>query len=170
MSFLQRFAFASMILALFAVPGIAQVASVVFTREIIRIDAATDEKTPPAHAPLKYDTEVRGEDALKLEYIHTLNTLNDGTAVMIRFNASTMVALPPLQVHTPVDALFVNDSGAVVQILPNITLASITSSIAAREPVKAFVFLKAGEVAARGIRPRDTVAGSMFSPGPAVMQ
>lgn len=169
MSFLTRFAFVSLLLALFGAPGFAQVASVVFSREIIRIDSVPGGKAP-LHTSVKYDTEVRGDDALKLEYIHTLNTLTDTTGVMINFNSPTMVPLPQMQVHTPVDALFVTDAGVVSQILPNVTLSDINSSIMAKEPVKAFLFLKAGEVLRSGLHPRDVVAGSMFTPAPPVMQ
>ena len=152
----------------------AQVTPLIFERAKIRIDSPPvreKDKTPkPTHAPLSYDIEVRPEDAMKLEYIHTLNTLTETNGVMIAFAAPSMVALPMMKVYSPVDALFINDAGVVVQILPNVTLGQMAQEVAAHEPVKAFLFLKAGQVAARGIRPQDVVTGNMFTPNPPVME
>ncbi|MFM9890657.1 MAG: hypothetical protein ACKVOE_08495 [Rickettsiales bacterium] len=155
-----------------AATSMAQETQLLFVREAVRIDAGpADPKAKfPPHAPVRYDVELRGEEALKLEYIHTLNNLADGTGVMIAFSAPTIVALPAMKVYTPVDALFITDDGTVTQILPNVTLGELTQRVAAKEPVKAFLFLKAGEVVARGLRPRDVVAGSMFTPSPAILE
>jgi uncharacterized membrane protein (UPF0127 family) len=180
MKFQKPFAFISLAafglaLTLFLpLAATAQVTPLIFERAQIRIDsppAREKDKTPkPTHAPLSYDTEVRPEDAMKLEYIHTLNTLTEANGVMIAFAAPSMVALPMMKVYSPVDALFINDAGMVVQILPNVTLGQMAQEVAAHEPVKAFLFLKAGQVVARGIRPQDVVTGSMFTPTPPVME
>lgn len=153
----------------------AQVTPVIFERAPIRIDpiavvAVKEGETAPVRSVSAYDVEVRSEDALKLEYIHTLNTLTDDTGVAIVFSAPTLVSLPYMQVFTPVDALFVAEYGTILQILPNVVLGEMQQEIMAKEPVRAFVFLKAGEVAARQILPRDLIAGSMFTPAPPVMQ
>lgn len=157
---------------LLAAPHAMAQVQMVFARENVRIDAAApapnDKRAP--HPSVTYEVEVRAEDALRLEYIHTLNTLTDATGVMISFASPTIVALPAMKVYTPVDALFINDTGTVVQILPNVTLAELNQRVAAKEPVKAFLFLKMGQVAARGLKPRDVVAGSMFTPVPPVLE
>lgn len=162
---------AALLLPFFAV---AQVTPLIFERATIRIDSPApkekDKTAKPTHPPIAYDTEVRPEDAMKLEYIHTLNTLTETNGVMIAFGAPSMVALPMMKVYEPVDALFISDNGTVVQILPNVTLGQMSQEILAHEPVKAFLFLKAGQVAARGIRPQDIVSGSMFTPAPPVME
>lgn len=163
---------ASLLSLVIATPALAQETQLLFVREAIRIDAGpADPKAKfQPHAPVRYDVEQRSEDALKLEYIHTLNNLTDSTGVMITFAAPTVVALPAMKVYTPIDALFVTDNGSIAQILPNVTLGELTQRVAAKEPVKAFLFLKAGQVAARGLRPRDVIAGSMFTPAPAVLE
>lgn len=146
----------------------AQSTSLIFERTEIRIDSPPvdeKEKNPkPPHPSVRYDVEVRGEDALKLEYIHTLNTLTPTTGVMLVFDSPSIASLPMMKVYTPVDALFVADDGTLLQISPKVTLGEMTQNVQARGPVKAFLFLKAGEAAARGLHPRDTVAGTMFSP------
>lgn len=159
----------------------AQVTPVIFERETIRIESPVpkavsaakpgEAATPPAevpatHSPLVYEVEIRPEDALKLEYIHTLNALTDTTGVMIAFTAPSVVALPAYQVSTPVDALFITDNGTVGQILPNVVLADMTQEIVSAFPVKAFLFLKSGTAVSRGIRPQDIVVGKKFNPAP----
>lgn len=161
----------SLALLMFAAPhfaAVAQNAPLIFNQAEIRIDSPApnenDPKPKPPHAPARYDVEVRGEDALRLEYIHTLNTLSEHTGVMIVFDSPTVTALPAMKVYTPVDVLFIADEGTVLQISPNLVLGEISQLVQARAPVKAFLMLKAGVAAAHGLHPRDIVAGSMFIP------
>lgn len=177
---LQGLKFASIALLFLAAPALAQTGSVIFERADIRIDpvaptpsiAAENDPsaTPSPRSAVSYNIEVRSEDALQLEYIHTLNTLTSTTGVAIVFNAPSIVALPRMQVFTPVDVLFVAEDGTILQIYPNVTLAELHSDVVASNPVQAFVFLKAGEVAAKRILPRDIIAGPMFYPPPPVME
>lgn len=161
-------------LAMLPLAAGAQVTPVIFERTDIRIDAAPmggqEGEATVLRPSLTYNIELRSEDALKLEYIHTLNTLADNTGVMILFSAPVVAPLPAMQVFTPVDALFLAEDGTILQILPNVALGNMRQDVYARDPVKAFLFLKAGEVALRAIQPRDTVTGSMFTPAPPVMQ
>jgi len=165
-----KFVSAALVAMLLPMVALAQVTPLIMERAPIRIEAPAVSKEKPGHPPINYDIEVRPEDAMKLEYIHTLNTLGDANGVMIAFTAPSMVALPMMKVYQPVDALFVADNGSIVQILPNVTLGEMAQEVMAHAPVKAFVFLKAGQVAARGIRPRDVIMGSMFTPDPPVLQ
>ena len=173
---------------LLATPAQAQVTPLIFEREDIRIEspphpitaedtknaaASTNPKSPGAaspHAPLTYNVEVRPEDALRLEYIHTLNELPDAGGVMIVFTAPSVIGLPALKVPTAVDALFVLDNGTITQILPNVVLADLTQEVVAQAPIKAFLFLKAGTVTAQHIHPQDVVVGKKFTPAPPLLQ
>lgn len=166
----------------FASAAHAQVTPLIFERENIRIEspststvqtaAPKDTTTPPPapHAPFTYDVEIRPEDALRLEYIHSLNNLNDNTGVMITFTAPSVVPLPPLQTPTPVDALFVSNNGTIMQILPNVVLGDLKQDVIAQGPVKAFLFLRAGSASARGIHPQDVVVSKKFIPAPAFLK
>lgn len=155
--------------ALLPIIASAQVTSVIFERAAVRIDPVLYEGENPREYTL-YDVEVRSEEALRLEYIHTLNTLTDSTGVAIVFTAPTMVGLPNMQVFTPVDALFVAENGMILQIYPNVVLGEMEQEVLAKEPVKAFVFLAAGQVAARKIHPKDIMVGPMFITSPPVME
>ncbi len=154
----------------------AQTTSVIFERASIRIDPiptaqSSDPKSPvEARAGVTYSVEVRGQDALRLEYIHTLNTLTDATGVMITFLAPTLIGLPALRDYTAIDAIFIGGDGSILQIAPGVVLAELEVEVMAKEPVKAFLFLKAGQVAAHQLRPHDMIVGPMFNSGPSVMQ
>lgn len=164
---LNRWIFVSLTaLHLLAMPAGAQM---VFARAEIRIDPAAQEDQPQ-RVSLTYNIELRSEEALSLDYIHTLNTLSDTTGVAIMFNEPSIAALPRMQVFTPVDALFVADNGTILQIYPNVVLGDLQQEVYAKDPIAGFIFLKAGEVQARGIRPHDIVAGSMFAAAPPIME
>jgi hypothetical protein len=141
---------------------LAQSKSLIFERADIRIDSPAfnpeDKNAKPPHAPVKLEIELRGEDALTLEYIHTLNTLDGTHGVMIAFNSPAIAALPAMKVYTPVDVLFVADDGTLLQISPSIVLGEMTQTI------QAFLFMQSGAAAAYGLHPRDTVTGHMFFP------
>lgn len=171
----NRYGLISLIAALL-LPAMAwaQATPIIFERTSVRIDPAPivgeQGEATLLREPTTYDIEFRSEDALKLEYIHTLNTLTEVTGILVMFSAPVMAPLPAWQVFTPVDALFVAEDGTILQILPNVTLGEMTQDVMARDPVKAFLFLKAGQVAARAIQPRDQVTGGMFTPAPPVLQ
>lgn len=171
-----RSTFSSTLAACLLMASAALAQPLVFERADIRIDPVAivpikpGDPTAPPRIPISYNAEVRAEDAMKLEYIHTLNTLTDTTGVVIAFSAPSLAALPRMQVFTPVDALYVAEDGTIMQIYPEVALAELTQEMYSKEPIKAFVFLKAGEVAARGILPKDIISGPMFYASPAVMQ
>lgn len=148
----------------------------IFERADIRVDPVAIVPIKPGDTeaapriPITYNVEVRAEDAMKLEYIHTLNTLTPTTGVVISFNVPSIAALPRMQVFTPVDALYVAEDGTIMQIYPDVVLAELAQDIYSKEPIKGFVFLKAGEVDARGILPKDIISGPMFYAAPPVIQ
>ena len=173
MKFLRLLLLSSALLA--SLPAIAQQSGLLFSRSDIQLHPAPpppakDGEAVVVRPTLTYNVEIRSQDALKLEYLYSLNTLTDSTGVMIAFAAPSNISLPFMQVPTAVDALFVAGDGTILQIIPNVVLKNITTPIQATEPVKAFVFLKAGQVAARLIKPHDTITGTMFTPAPAVQQ
>lgn len=154
--------------------------ALIFERANIRIESpapnVADEnvkqpaKQPVPHEPAKFNVEVRGEEALRLEYIHTLNTLDDDSGVLITFANPALVSLPAMKVYTPVDVLFIAEDGELLLILPAVTLGEITQNLGAKAPVKAILFLKKGEALARGLHPHDQVIGSMFQTPQAVQK
>ena len=167
---------------LLALPSIAsaQTSPVIFERQDIvilpadisvqTIEQGREIAPPKDHSPLRFSVEIRPEDAMKLEYIHTLNTLTDTTGVMIAFTLPTLVSLPSFTVSTPVDVLFVDQQGIILQMLPGVIPANITQDIMAKEPVRAFIYLKNGIIKAKNIRPGDRVESTVFTPPPPVIR
>lgn len=155
-------------------------AQVIFQRE--RLTIAPPPVTEVKDTPLaegkpatprgtqSFNVEVRGEEALQLEYIHTLNNLGDDDGVMISFSVPSLVAIPTMKVYKAVDVLFISDDGIVLQILPDIIPAEINRDIEASDPVRAFLYLRAGEAKRRDIRPRDVVSHTAFNTKPLIIQ
>jgi uncharacterized membrane protein (UPF0127 family) len=163
----------SVVLMALAAPALAQ-NPLIFARETIRIEPTTSTEATannaalPPRESIRYDVEIRNADALRLEYIHTLNTLTPATGILIALDAPEMRAMPAYSVMTPVDVLFVAEDGSIVQIYPEAIMADLTQAIEAPSEVKAFIFLKSGQAKVRAIRPRDRVYGSPFNPPPPV--
>lgn len=155
-------------------------AQVIFQRERLEIAPppvtevkeapAPEDKPTPLRATHSFNVEVRGEEALQLEYIHTLNNLGQDDGVMISFSVPSLVAIPTMKVYQAVDVLFISDDGIVLQILPDIIPAEINRDIEAKEPVRAFLYLRAGEAKRRDIRPRDVVSHAAFNAKPLIIQ
>lgn len=152
-------------LALLAMAPIAH-AALIFERADVYIESPTPtaKEQAPSHPPLKYTVELRTEEAMRLEYIHTLNSLTPSTGVMITLDSPAMVPAPKMNVYTPVDVLFVDDAGSVLKIAPATNLSELDEPLQVHSPIKAFLFLKAGEAAARSLQLGDRLRGRMFSP------
>lgn len=149
-------------------PLFAQNSALIFERTKIQIHTLTREKSESlAH----YDVELRPEDSLKLEYIHTLNNLSSETGVLIGLNAPSITPLPAMKVYTPVDVLFIAEDGTVLQIAYAVILGEVVQPIQAKSPIKGLLFLKAGEAAAHGLLPhKSQVAAKVFTPAPNVQE
>jgi hypothetical protein len=145
-------------------------AQMIFERTQVHIESPPpnekDKNPKPPHVSLVYDIELRKEDALKLEYIHTLNNLTEDTGVMIVLDSPAILPVPALRDYTPIDVVFIAEDGTVVQITPNLKLGELAQDVHAKQPVKALLFLKAGQAAERGMHPRDMVIGTMFTQPP----
>lgn len=125
---------------------------------------------PPAFTQHRFNVEVRPEDALKLDYIHALTALRADSGVMIAFSAPTIAPLPYFRIQQATDVLFISNEGVVLQIYPGHVPIQITQEIYAERPIKALLYLKAGTVQARNIRPQDVVQSRTFSPPPPLLQ
>jgi hypothetical protein len=180
-------------LALSAQPSLSR-AGLIFSRDRVFIETTVTLPTPPAlektaaeqasdaqnavplQEPVKekrryfFDTEIRAEDSLRLEWFLSLDNMPSGRATMIMFDAAEPRTLPPARFFKPIDVLVLGDDGAIIAILPEIILANQTKLISVDLPVKAFMFLRAGEAAQLHIRPKDMVQHALFTLNPTVIQ
>ena len=145
----------------------AQETPVIFERTEIRIDPAFTERAPDMPAEVRsasrFSIELRSEDAARLEYIPSLNTLADSEGVMILFRAPILTALPKLNNFIPVDAVMIAEDGTILSISPAVILANLPEQELSADPVKALLFLKAGTLAARDIKVKDMIVAPMFA-------
>ena len=152
--------------SLLLVAGAAK-ADMVFQLAPIRIEpviraTSTDSNAVEVRSVSNYTVEVRGQDALRFDSIKSLNTLTDTTGVLIAFNAPSTAPLPLFRDFTPLDVALIAEDGTILKTAANVVLGEMAAPIASDDPVKAFLFLKAGQLAARNILERDMVRGSMF--------
>ncbi len=134
-------------------------------------DEGKEEKaeTQPTD-PLVFNIEVRGERAMRLEGITSLTRLQDDTGVMIMFGAPIDLPQMKLNIYTPVDALMVDEEGTIFQIMPELILGHMAEDVPNRKPVLAFLYLKSGICAEKGIRPGSRIEHPYFMPKPTVLE
>ena len=160
-------------------------APVVFQRDVITIipkpaavevfegdgaPAEAEEAPLAPREPVDVNVEIRPQDALRLEWIHTLNTLPEDKGVMIVLEEAMPLPLMPLQVFTPVDVIVLDTQGLVSQLIPNVVLAGLSQEIVASRPTKAFLYMKAGTIEVYALEPNDRVEHPYFRPEQTVLQ
>jgi hypothetical protein len=181
-----------LLLLLPALPAFAQMATgsgLIFSRDRVFVEAqvalpapAPSEDEKKEEAPKEeaaprietrryfFDTDIRPEEALKLEWFHSLANMQSGRAMMILFKDAAPRALPLVKLYKPVDVLVIGDDGTILAILPNIVLANQSKLIDVEMPVKAFLFIKGDEAAALQIKPKNLVFHPLFTRNPTVLQ
>ncbi len=157
--------------------------SLVFQRDTITIEPAApaaDEAAaedvgeaaqppPAARQAVTINAQLRSDQALRLEWVHSLSGLSGNEAMMILFDPPAQQDLMPMNIYVPVDVLFVDKQGTITQIAPNLTLAQLQAQIAVAEPLRAWLFLAGGAAERLDIRPRDRLRHPLFSPKPTVI-
>lgn len=136
----------------------------------IRKKKAPKKSAPPARMPVKINTEIRSDQALKLDWIASLNRMKDDEGVMILFTPPVQLSLMPMNVYDPLDVLFVDREGRIMQIAPNIDLLNLSDGVQAKSAVRAWFFLKGGEAERLRIQPGDWVQHPLFRPKPTILQ
>ncbi len=163
-------------LTLAETPVVFQRDSIVIHPKLAPIEVVEEGAEPtmeailPPRGPLELNVEIRPQDALRLEWIHTLNTLSDTNGVLIVLEEAIQVPLQSLQVFTPLDVIVIDANGIVSQLIPNVVLAQLNQEIVAQRPTKAFLYLKAGSIALQSLEPGDRVEHPYFTPNQTVLQ
>lgn len=151
-------------------PAKSQVVENIEDKTTLPAKTAAQKQKNDVRISHQFSGEIRGEEALTLEYIHTLNTLDEYSTVMILLDAPSIVSLPIYNVYTPIDVAFVDNDGEIIQIIPSIVPAEITRDIQAKTPIRALIFFKTGITKSLDIRPRDIVKFSAFNARPIIIQ
>jgi uncharacterized membrane protein (UPF0127 family) len=141
-------------------------ADMIFARASIRIEPvmrAVDDSTAfEVRSVSDYTVEMRGQDALRMDSLQSLNTLMPGSGLLIVLNAPSTAPVPFYRDFIPLDIVLIAEDGTILKTAETITLGSQQEPIASVDPAKAFLFLPAGTLAAKKIQAGDVVQGSMF--------
>jgi hypothetical protein len=132
------------------------------------VSASKKKQRGQLHA-LEYTIELRDSHAFELEWLPSLNHLNETNAFVVQQAPNQMVNVGSLRTMVAVDVLMVKKNGHILAILPDVVFANLRSDIDAGEDVVAVVFLKGGQAKAQGILPNDEIRHPMFETAPKVL-
>lgn len=135
------------------------------------VQEETADSSPPAppRAPVELATELRSEQALRLDWVHSLSRLGERDSMTIIFDPPRYSAIYPLNFYQPLDILSIDPRGRIIQIVPELVLFELGEAIDSGEPIRARLFLPGGTAEALGIRPGDRVQHPLFTPGPRIL-
>ena len=159
-------------------PGFARAELPVFySRENLTIHRQSLERLPwregsadQEQSGITFNIEVR--DAMtyyRQKDWFNLSGPGDDSGVLLVFSAPGLSPIIPSTQYAPLDILFVDASGKITQLLPNLQLSSLKEQILPKEPALAFLFLRGGLCQQLGIRPGDIIEYRMFSKTPGVI-
>lgn len=137
--------------------------------EITRKSAEGQEEKilPP---PLAFTAEVReGRAASQMPGWFSFASLREGQAALLLYADPVIAEIGASSDYAPVDVLFLNIYGEIMQIAPKLIPAELESPIRAGEPVTAVMYLKGGSTEALGIAPGDRVEHTAFKKRPVVV-
>lgn len=155
--------------------------SLIFRRDTITIRQpesfvifTTDENNQPIKPekrgnPVSFSVEVRGEETFRQQSISSLGRLKNDTGTMLVLNYPLDIPLLYQPIRNPLDVLFVNKHGMILQLMPNIVLEELQEEIRTGKEVKAMLYLSGGICETNGIRPGHIVEHPIFKPKPTVI-
>ena len=119
---------------------------------------------------LMFQVEVRdGRTLYGQEGWFNLTSYDDDKGVLLAFNPPAQTPIISSAQYAPVDILFIDREGTIIQIAPKIQLAELEQQIMPQAPVSAFLFLKSGICEKLVINPGDTVDYALFKPSPVIL-
>jgi uncharacterized membrane protein (UPF0127 family) len=154
--------------------------AVVFRRDILTIqpltaspllidDSAPIEELPPARESFQFYTDIRDENALRLDWVHSLNRINEERTMTILFDPPRYDQIMPQPVHQPLDIISVAPDGTIFQIAPNLNLSQLHAPIETNQRARARLIVQGGASELLGLRVGDVVRHPAFTPRPEVL-
>lgn len=169
------------LLSLIAALLLAQSAqAVVFRRDILTVipkppEVLVDEngnplkEQPEPRQSFRFYTEMRDENALKLDWVHSLSRISEQRTMTILFNPPRYDIIRAQAMHQPLDVISISPEGVILQIVPNLVLAELSQPIMTKEVCRARLILKGGAAGILGLVPGDRIEHPLFTPAPQVM-
>ncbi len=128
------------------------------------------EPAPVVDTGIVIDVEVR--DAMSLYRQNgwfNLSSYSEKSGIMMAFGKPDIKPIIRSNQYAPVDILFIDKQGKIIQIVPNILLSELEEDIYPSSPVLAFLFLKGGACAGLSINAGDEVQYSLFKKPPVIL-
>lgn len=133
----------------------------------------TDDKDEPGEVPVaqpfQLATEIRSQQSLKLNWIHSLTGLAENYSVLILFEAPDYYPLMPANFYEPLDVIAVDAQGVMTQLVPSIALVDLTQPIVPNDPIRARLYLAAGTIKRYGLTPGARIEHPLFRAAPEVI-
>jgi uncharacterized membrane protein (UPF0127 family) len=98
-----------------------------------------------------------------------LSSPSDLSGLLLAYHQPTIAPLLPSTQYAPLDVLFLNQEGTIMQIMPNLVLAELNDSVRSETPTLALLLLKGGACTRLNIRPNDHVDYKIFSKPPTII-
>lgn len=126
------------------------------------------QKQPEPRETIRFYTELRDEQALKLDWVHSLNRISAQRTMTILFDPPRYDHIQRQNVYQPIDILSISPQGRIVQIASEIVLADLNAPIETSSRVKARLVLQGGAAKQLEIQPGDRVEHPAFVPEPKI--
>jgi uncharacterized membrane protein (UPF0127 family) len=124
----------------------------------------------PKDLPLRFDTEIRSsESAANSPGWYNYATMGDRKAAMVVYPEPATLTIDHGNDFAPSDILFIDAYGVIEQILPSIVTADLQEPVVSTAPMKAILYLQAGNCAKLGIAPGDQISYSAFIKRPVII-
>lgn len=143
--------------------------SLLYSRSPVVVELQKPPK-PDAPAAVALDVELRdAQSAAGSPDWFNFTAPGAYKGVMAVYGAPHPLTIYASNNYAPVDMLFVDEYGAIVQIAPGIVPAELKDPIVCETPVLALLYLNGGAAASFGIQPGDTLTHTLFKKKPAVL-
>ena len=118
----------------------------------------------------EFTVEVRPLSFLDQHDFIAHQPFTDKEGMMMLVEPPAPAALKSANLIGKIDILFILEDGIIEKIAPNLALNELGEPLTSEKPVRAFVFLKAGQAQASDIRPGDRVDNPWFRTHPVILQ
>ncbi len=135
---------------------------------------STKEEPPVSTEPVvtrhTISTEIYPMRTAQLDWFFNRASLAEGKGIMVVLENRDELALGWSNASTPFDVFFIQGTGKIQAIVPELVLAELAESLEITGRIKAVLYLKSGEAKRLGLLPGDKVEHSLFTPAPRILQ
>lgn len=114
--------------------------------------------------------EIHPLSATQFDWFLSREQLSLGRGILVVLDNKDELELSASNVNTPYDILFIQGTGKIQAIVPEVVLADLAEPLEITGRIRAVLYLRSGTAEALDIQPRDRVEHSLFSPAPKVLQ